>query len=335
MIFIRADANKNIGVGHVMRCLSIARAFKERGQRVVFVTADHNADALIDDFEKICLDTNYTEMYQETDAMLRLTAEYSPDMLIVDSYFVTGQYFSKLRKAVKIAYIDDLNAEKWDVDYLINYNIFALSSDYSAYDDSETVLLLGPEYAPLREEFSVALITEKRNEVKDILVSAGGADPEGITEKLIDEVCRSWGNIRFHFVVGMMNPRIDSIRKKEKDNIILHINEKHMSDLMKNSDIAVSAAGSTLYELCSLGVPTVTYTLADNQLEAADKFDSLGIMINAGDCRNNPDFIPGVAGILKELIGDIDKRMKMSHKMQTLVDGKGSSRIADRLLSDI
>ena len=72
MIYIRADANEYIGTGHIMRCLSIARAFVRRGEKVTFITADHRGDGLIQQngFSSICLDSDWTNMNGELSKMM-------------------------------------------------------------------------------------------------------------------------------------------------------------------------------------------------------------------------------------------------------------------------
>lgn len=336
MIFIRADANEQIGTGHVMRCLSIAYAFSKRGKQVTFITADHRGDALISGFPTICLDTIWDQMDGEIEIIRSIITERKPELLLVDSYFVTERYFRELSSVVKIAYIDDLNENCWNVDFLINYNIYAIDTDYSLYKKKISKLLLGAGYAPLREEF-FSMSEHRNGKVRDILVSAGGADPEHITEKIMSEISTVITDITFHFVVGALNPRLGNIENLAKgiDNIRLHVNEKHMSELMKNCDIAVSAAGSTLYELCATGTPTITYTLADNQLDAAKQFAEQGIMISVGDCRRDDNFIERLKTMLNNLIADNERRRALSEKMQKLVDGKGANRIAETILSEL
>ena len=336
MILIRADANEIIGTGHVMRCLSIANAFVRAGHEVQFVTADHRGDGLIQSrgFESICLDSEWTQM--EREGMDKVVRNYRPDLLLVDSYYVTEPYLSSLSNCVNLAYIDDLNASVWDLDFLINYNIFGPVMDYSGYKKTRTRLILGPIYAPLRDEFK-KIAKHEIDDVKDVMISAGGADPEGITEKLIESVCDELPEVSFHFIVGALNPRLEKIRTlaNELRNVILHINEKNMSSLMKSSDVAISAAGSTLYELCACGTPTITYILADNQIVAAEEFERQGIMISAGDCRENIGFVHSLTDQLYNLITDKHKRKQLSDRMQSLVDGCGADRIIDIIWGQI
>lgn len=331
MILIRADVNELIGTGHVMRCLSIASAIVRRGVEVLFITADHKGDTLLrqNGFNSVCLDTDWTDLDQELPLLLEMIKSKKPSLLLIDSYYVTEKYFNELSKVITTAYMDDLYKARWNTDILINYNIYSSVFDYSIYSGNR--LLLGSLYAPLREEFK-GLPEHSAGMVQNILVSAGGADPERITERLISEICPVWPDIHFHFVVGAFNPRIDKIREMERNNIILHINEKHMSALMKDCDIAISAAGTTLYELCAAGIPTITFTLADNQLVASEQFSRKGLMLSAGDCRGNKSFFASIKSLLIELIPDAEKRRTLSKKMQQLVDGKGTDRIAANLI---
>ena len=330
MILIRADANEIIGTGHIMRCLSIARAFANKGKDVKFITADYKGVRLIHSrgFESLCMESKYNVM--DSEDIVPVIEEYKPELLIVDSYFVTKEYFNRVNSLCRVAYIDDINEAVWDVDFLIDYNIFGTVIDYSGYENTRTSLLLGPKFAPLRSEFK-NVPKHVIKPVTDVMISAGGSDPEEITEKIMEEICPVWRDICFHFIVGALNPRLDKIKALLTSNMVLHINEQNMSGLMQKCDIAVSAAGSTLYELCACGTPTITYTLADNQLLAAEEFERQELMINAGDCRNNAEFIKNLNQKLDYYVGNIEKRKIVSRKMQLLLDGFGAERIVERL----
>lgn len=334
MILFRADANPTIGSGHVMRCLSIAGAYKKHGHEVLFITADHNADNLIErfGFDHVCLESKWDDITGETDQLKGIIKENNPSLLFVDSYSVTQSYFNAISQFTKLVYMDDLNDLTWNVDAIINYNVYSTSLDYSNYEGTRTKLILGPQYAPLREEFR-RIPAKQIKDVTDIFVSAGGSDPECITIKLIKDICPIFENIKFHFVVGSLNPRIEEIKglSLNHPNVILHINENNMSGLMQQCDLAISASGSTLYELCACGVPTITYSLADNQLLAMKQFEQQGLMKCAGDCRYNDGFTNKIKEILEILISNSDQRRNMSSKMQKLVDGLGVEHIFEAL----
>ena len=336
MVLIRADANAEIGTGHVMRCLSLARAFAHRGTDICFVTADQQAEALLSQqgFPSVCLNSEWTDMERELPALRKVVEAYRPELLLIDSYYVTAKYLCALSGWTKTAYIDDMNQERWPVHALVNYNIFSVVWDYSQYKRSGTKLLLSPRYAPLREEFRDLPKHEIQSKVTDILISAGGADPEHISEKILEEICPQLPKTRFHLVVGALNPRLKILEElaANQQNVVLHINEHHMAALMQRCDMAVSAAGTTLYELCAAGIPAITYTLADNQLVAAKEFEAQGVMLNAGDCRENRRFMAELRERISRLAADVESRSTLSHKMQALVDGYGADRVAEELL---
>lgn len=181
----------------------------------------------------------------------------------------------------------------------------------------------------LRHPFRADIENEK---VSDILISAGGADPERVCEKLMKDICCKRQDLRFHFVIGALNPRVNIIKGLAKSNTILHINEQNMSELMRKCDVAISAAGTTLYELCACGIPTITYILADNQVIAAERFATEEVMINAGDCHRDNQFLKTIGHCLTDIIENKQKRYDMSKKMQALVDGNGANRIVERLI---
>lgn len=337
MILIRADANEHIGTGHVMRCLSIARALAAQGQELVFLTADEKGAGLISQagFPVRCLFSRWESMENELPALLPLLRELRPSLLLVDSYFVTQSYFRSIAPFTRLAYLDDQNAGHWDVDVLINYNIFAADFDYGWCAEQGVRTFLSPQYVPLREEFQNLPERQTRAVTTDVLVSAGGADPERMTERMMTELCPRWEGLRFHFLVGVLNPHVEQILAIAPRNAVPHINERQISRLMRQCDFAISASGSTLYELCACGTPTVTYTLADNQLPAAESFSRKGLMLNAGDCRNNPHFAYSLNACMGALVTDPALRRTFSVRMQSLVDGEGARRLARGLCEDM
>ena len=117
-------------------------------------------------------------------------------------------------------------------------------------------------------------------------------------------------------------------------SIVVHENVKRMDELILSCDVAVSAAGSTLYELCATGTPTITYVLADNQIPAAKEFDARGIIKNCGDIRDmgNKALAKCLVDEVVSLAEDYNERKRISELMGTVVDGKGARRIVESVL---
>ena len=115
-------------------------------------------------------------------------------------------------------------------------------------------------------------------------------------------------------------------------NLILYQNVTNMSELMRKCDVAISASGTTLYELSACGIPTICYILEDNQINGAESFEAEGIMVNAGDIRIQPDFFESVLYRLRELRDNYTQRIKMHEMSQKKIDGSGAIRLAQCLL---
>lgn len=342
MIVFRADGNSQIGMGHIMRCLSIADAAKMTGEESVFIVSAEDCKDIITSrgHEVSILNSDYSKM--EPGDILPALEAYEPAMVFVDSYFVTPEYMKDAHEVCshsgcKLIYVDDRCYFPYSCDVLLNYNIFGKKADYEKLYRGKTapVFLLGTTYAPLRKEFQKPTRHIIAGGAQNVLISTGGADTEHLTIDIVQEAALHSG-FNFHFVVGMMNPdRMKIIKVSESyDNIVVHENVKRMDELMLSCDVAVSAAGSTLYELCATGTPTITYVLADNQIPAAEEFDSRGIIKNCGDIREmgNKELAKCLIKEVVSLAEDYDERKRISEFMETVVDGHGAKRIIDTVL---
>ncbi len=350
-IIFRADANYNIGIGHIMRCLSIADSCSAKDFCVKFITAGHDAEFLIKNrgHEVEVLSSDYSQMDDE----LNLWSNTNhPDIIVIDSYFVTSSYFLKVKKTYKcpIVYIDDLYSHPYPVDILINYNAYGLELDYDKLYSSAGVkcpqLILGPAFAPLRQMFKGLQQKKQKDKIEHILISTGGSDEFHLALTFVETVLKQDSlNYTYHILLGALNRDKQEIRAKISNNkdIVLHENVSDMKTLIQSMDIVVSAAGSTLYEICACGVPLITYILAENQIPGAQAFDKLGLALNVGDIRDTTekkniisyalraDAVTIILNTIRDLSNNIELRKKMAMQMQKTVDGFGADRIADAL----
>lgn len=288
MIFFRADGNPQIGSGHIMRCLSLADAFRDLGQAVIFMTADDCFQNVIRSrgYECIVLSTEYDHMEDELPRFLPLLQKLRPGCVLLDSYSVTPGYMSAVRQEATLVYIDDLNAFDYPADLVVNYTLYGEKLSYP----QNKRYLMGPQYALLRKEFQNAPARRAAEQVRNVLLSTGGADFEHVALKCVQYLLgQPAGNIVYHVILGAMNQDIPEIERISAgcSYILLHRNVTDMRSLMLQCDAAVSAGGTTLFELCACGLPTVTYVLADNQIMNAASFDEAGLMLCAGDVRTD------------------------------------------------
>lgn len=339
MILFRADGNKEIGTGHIMRCLSIADALNSLGETCVFVAADANMKDLINARGYACniLGSDYSNMDLEVNALFRLDSFKSAQMVIVDSYYASDDYLYTLSAHKKTAYINDYLTLR-PVAANINYNVFADSDKISNREEGiKSVEIMGPKYAPLRREFQDLKAIEIKEVAGNILFLAGGSDPLHVALNFAKEIMNHLDDNHFNIVVGSLSEDLEAIKDiadDSKGRIEVKHNVCDMKSLMVSSDLAVSAAGSTLYELCACGVPTINYILADNQKLVSESFRDKGVMLSAGDVRDNPLFYENLYSMINDLSKDEKKRRELSERAHCLVDGNGAARLAEAIISN-
>lgn len=358
MFLFRADGNPNIGAGHIMRCLSIADAAFAVGIPCLFVMADEIFVSTIAGrgHQAAVLDTDYSCMEEELKRGLfeRIIRERHPSALIVDSYFVTYQYLLSLKKlcneiSCKLIYLDDVLAFPYPSDYLVNYNIYGPDKEmeyenmyFGAAKEEVPRFLLGTAFTPLRAEFQNLPHRRVKQQAKDIFLSTGGSDPEHMGLKLVEYIrsctdeSRRLDKFHFHLVIGGLNQDMDRIRKIAQgiSNITLPCNVIYMQKLMSSCDVAVSAAGSTLYELCATQTPVITYILADNQIPGATGFEKHNVLTCCGDVRleGAGKMARNVIEAAVQLADNYEERVRIASAQKRIVDGKGAGRIVEILM---
>ena len=346
LVYFRTDGNSHIATGHLVRCLSIADACFSLGMKVCFLVSDQESKALLQSFDPACrfpvriLETAvYDDLEKELPEVLGMLNEagQAEQIFFLDSYYVTEHYLSAVRTVAKVAYLDDLQLFDYPVDLLINYDVIpeSRSATYQAAYQNAARTLLGASYTPLRAQFT-NLQPYCRDRVSNILVTTGGSDPYHFCLRLIAAFREnSFLHLcQLHVVVGRLNEDKDKLYKlaDELPFLQLHENVSDMASLMTSCDLAVSAAGTTLYELCAAGVPSMSFCLADNQLTAAKAFDEAGAIPCAGDIRRSCDEVLGnVMNFVTYMSENFKKRKAALETMRQLVDGKGAMRIAKAL----
>jgi len=339
-VVIRADANKNIGQGHVMRCLSLCDALKEKGHECLFVCAmDTPMDFIINrGYDVYYLTTSYNNMDEEIALLEQIIVEEKADLLVIDSYYVTQNYLQSVKELIKTVYLDDVYSFAYDVDCLVNYNVYADKEKYENMYVTGKVktpaMIIGPTYAPLRKEFTEKNIREI-NEIKNIMISVGGADPlhlaYGFAKNMTEDEFFKDKNI--NMILGKMEPDTDKIESicEASENIKYFVNVSDMKAKIEEADLVISAAGSTQYEICACGRPCICFSMADNQVPGGEKFGDLGAFIYAGDARDNDAFFYDVLNAVKRVSCDISLAKEMSQKALAVTDGFGAVRMAERL----
>ncbi|MDE6747885.1 MAG: UDP-2,4-diacetamido-2,4,6-trideoxy-beta-L-altropyranose hydrolase [Lachnospiraceae bacterium] len=356
LVFFRADGNAQIASGHLVRCTSIANACRELGMEVRFLVSDKESEYLIQ--KKLCADfpvirlesAVYNQLEKELPELLALLEKVKNQNTIffLDSYFVNENYLTQIKAYTKVVYLDDLRLFDYPVDLLINYGVISASSIPSYRDAYRNAgrLFLGAEYAPLRSQFLNKKIPV-REKVSNILITTGGSDPCHFCVNLIEKLCKMgfWDKaaslgITIRLLVGYMNSDKASLASfaEKLPALKLYENIVDMASFMEKCDFAISAAGTTLFELCALGLPAISYTMADNQLYIANAFASENIIPYAGDIRTDlKQVLELVCQFLTEMTeekNDTYSKRKSAHEtMRRFIDGSGSVKIAEAVFS--
>ena len=220
---------------------------------------------------------------------------------------------------------------------LINYNIYGASMGYQENYTTATRLVLGSSYAPVKAAFMNTPYTI-REKVSNILITMGGSDTLNIAgqlgELLLEHLPKK---VKLTLVCGRFSPHLESVRKlaeteasKGRMEILTDVSD--MWNVMQRCDLAIAAAGSTMYELCTMGVPTVCCYYVENQRRMAECFGERTSMCNAGDFSKNPEQV--LQKILKHtllLMQEDQMRKVLSSEMKSVSDGWGAYRIAEVL----
>lgn len=340
-VIFRTDANAQIGTGHLMRCIALAQAWQNQGGSIIFLSQLEN-DRLGKmicgkGFELFSVDNPYPDPGDEKRVrnLSAYTGKAHPSWVVLDGYHFDPAYQSALRATgCKVLVIDDMaHQPEYNADILLNQNIQAENLNYNCSPD--TLCLLGTRYVLLRKEFlnGKGAKREIPETGRRILVTLGGADSENVTLTVVRALKRlERSDLEVKIVVGALNPNRQSIEKELRFSpfdfqILSSVTD--MPFLMAWADIAVSAGGSTCWELMFVGVPFLVVILSENQEGIANGLGEAGAAMNCG--WHYALTADGFAEIIVELIEDRECRMAFSRKGWQMVDGLGSERVMERM----
>ena len=338
-LIIRADASSQLGIGHVMRCLALAQAWRESGGKVCFALAmespELEARLAIEGIDVIDLASEPGSL-DDARQTIDLAQTLHAGWVVIDGYHFNAAYQKAFRETdLSTLVIDDYgHAEHYYADVVLNQNIYA---DEPLYVRREpyTNLLLGTKYALLRREFrdwgnwqpAVPPMARK------ILVTLGGSDPDNVTQRVIRSLQMvNSSDLEIKIVVGPANKHLESLSHALMyldHEVELLTATRNMPQLMSWADIAISAAGSTCWELSFMGVPTMVVVLADNQKPIAEGLHQANAALNCGWHTQIEE--EALAETVEKLLLDTDLRRKLSYQARALVDGRGATRVTEAL----
>lgn len=340
-VVFRADASSTIGSGHVMRCLTLADELSAAGANVEFICRSAPGD--LTDFVAASRGHVVHRLPPETspDADAALSAEFiaagePPAWLVVDQYELAASWQRQLRPfAQRLMAIDDLADRQHDCDLLLDQNLHDSGTLYDALVPPSCTKLIGPRYALLRREFAAerAGSTRRNEAVERLLVSFGGSDPTNETFKALSQLHEAHlaDDLDIDCVIGASYAERDSLEALTQalPNVRLHVQTTRMARLMAEADLCVGAGGSSVWERCCLGLPTITVAVVEHQVAFCERLDRLGVLDYVGNATSEPiDY----ATALRRAISDHEVRHRMSRAGMELVDGRGAERVVSQML---
>lgn len=355
----RTDASKKIGGGHVSRCLNLARELRAQGNKCVFILR-RQTGSLIEKIKKDNFEINILKnernfknknlkisntSYQnwlgvswEVDAAqtCNILKEKEIDWLVIDHYGIDKLWEKKLRPYTKkIMVIDDLANRSHDCDLLLDQNLIAnFKNRYNKIIPKYCNTLLGPKYSLLQKEYeNLHLSTPTRiGPVKNILVYFGATDQIKIIKMTTSAFLNlNRKDISLNIVISsnIKSKDVEDLKKlsKKNNNIKLHNESTSLAYLILKADLAIGACGTTSWERCCLGLPSIVITIADNQIPIAKELDKKQLILWLGHYQQVKR-----KNIEKSLRNFIDQNLEQwSSKCKQLTDGKGVKLVASIL----
>lgn len=354
-VVFRVDASARMGIGHLMRCLTLAESLRERGVQLRFICREHTGNLIAHLRQKAMPVTvlpapaiNHTASGEDYAVWLGVTpaedAEQTiealngekPDWLVVDHYGLDAGWEQRLRPHVgKLMVIDDLASRHHDCDVLLDQN-YSVEGErrYAGLVPDACKLLVGPRYALLRPEYAAyrRTLRTREGQVTRALVFFGGSDPQNMTGVTLEALSHTeLRHLDVDVVIGANNPHREALEKQSmaRPQTAIYGLRPHLADLMMQADLAIGAGGTTTWERLCLGLPSLVVSIAENQvpscaaLHYSRQIDYLGY-------QDKVDAAVVLNGIV-HMIGNPGRLVEMSLAGQALVDGCGADIINETL----
>lgn len=357
-VVFRADASPSLGVGHIMRCLSLARFLLTNGSKVRFVSLKIPTKV-----RKSILDAGceYREIGEPdivssawpANSDLKVSSTWSDDRqledakrtsksisdvhwdwIVVDHYSIDSSWERLIdMNTEKLLVIDDLANRSHSCDVLLDQTLGRKKADYKRYVADKTELLVGVSYALLRPEFKeLRGYSFKRKSgflIKNVLICLGGGDEKNVTASVLEvlsEITESqdW-NITV--VLGAASPWVEAIEnliESLKIKVELVFDRADMAQMMCEADLAIGGAGTSSWERCCLGLPSVMIVMAENQIEIALALEKVGAAIVIPSIADVPLKLPRIISSIYSRTVDIKS---ISMLGRNIVDGNGCEKV--------
>jgi len=331
ILFI-CNAGAAVGGGHVMRSLTLARALAAQGAVCTFLAPPEVAavlDAFAPDAPQLAAAST------EPRALAQAAAGAPAEAIVFDHYGLGAADHQAIAQGRPTLVIDDLADRPLCADLVLDSGPTREAEDYAGLLPDEARLLLGPQFAPIRRAFADRrdeALARRGGPAKRVLVSMGLTDVGGVTETVVRRLAPRLGALTADVVVGAGASSLPALRAMAAADprLTIHVDTPDMADLTTQADLAIGAAGSSTWERCVLGLPSLLVILAENQREAAEAMADMGAALVVDAAA--PDFPVSFDAALGQLIGQPALRAALSAWSAEICDGLGAERVADAFM---
>lgn len=337
-LLIRADATDAIGMGHAMRCLALAQAWQHSGGIVFFVMARPSPATSqrlsAEKIEVIEISTDPGSL-DDAEELIGLAQARNAQWVAIDGYHFDAAYQRQIKAAGhKVLFIDDMGkAAPYCADIVLNQNLHA-NADMYARREEFTQLLLGSPYVLLRRNFTARPRKDRAvQDVHRLLVSMGGSDPGNLTATILQALntleLPNWEAVAIIAADNEFRHSLNDTILNNKLPVKLVENPPDMAELMEWSDLAISAGGTTIWELAFMGVPTLAITRGEQERMLMSAAAAQAIAIDLGMSQSID--ATQIKRAVESLAHDTGRRLRMSKAGPALIDGKGASRVVNAI----
>lgn len=336
----RCDASAALGGGHVARCLTLAQALRDRGWSCGYAVCAETV-AVVPRLRRLA-DAILTLDVAAADEPRRMADGFAggADLLVVDHYARDVAFETACRRWTRrILVIDDLADRRHDADLLLDQTLGRSPSDYAGLLPGHCRVLAGSAYALLHAAFAAhrpAALSRREGcpALRRILVAFGATDPGNATSLALRAIAASGVPAEVDVVLGAGAPRLRAVEAEvtampHPTRLHIDVEAETMAALMAAADIAIGAGGTTSWERCCLGLPTVVLQTAANQRAIVRALVERRAAVFAG--RASCVSVQSVARVLRRVALDAGARDRMARAAAHVCDGGGVGRVLEAL----
>lgn len=266
-VLILTEAGENIGFGHYTRCLAIQKYLLEQQISCEMLLN------LVGNYELTVKQGNIIDWFKRIDFVKNKTIKYKT--VLVDSYLATKGYFAQLKQYFqKVIVLDDYNRITYNVDMIINPNVFAPSMNY---DNQIAKIYGGVDFVILRKAFQEQIILPINEQVKQLVITVGGSDYRKILPKLINIVAQ-FVDVTITVITGNESLQKELKQDFKQVQLLGFLSAEEMLKAFQKADIVIAACGQTLHELASTGKPTIGVCLDIDQVPNQQFYVNAGFL---------------------------------------------------------